>query len=214
MPHEPHAAFDDAVLDLIEHSPTGAVPNTPSHQDALSRLRAAHKVYPDADHRDGFVTARSLAGRPGFHASNLDELIAGRIAPEALEPNAAIFERYVKSLSAALQPRAEALRLRVAGRPVIHRAKAQLVHDPLHSLFLVPGTGPHPGIPGNYLHGQIVETGGEGATAWMVQLHDSDDGVAIIEEPTLAAVLGHLQEVLAAAPFGLEELEALGFRML
>lgn len=214
MPHDPHAEFDEALLDLIEHSSTGIVPGTPSHQESLRRLRAAHKVYADADRRDGYVTARSLAGRPCFHAANLDELIAGRIAPEALEPNAAIFDRYVKSLPPALQPRAEALRTRVAGRPILHRGKGQTVHDPLHSLFLVPGTGPHPGIPGNYLHGQIVETGTADAGAWALHLHDSDDGAAVIEEPELGAVLGHLQEVLAAAPFGLDELEALGFRML
>lgn len=120
----------------------------------------------------------------------------------------------MKSLPAPVQPRAEALRLRVAGKPVIHRAKVQIVHDPLHSLVLVPGSGPHPGIPGNYLYGQVIETGATGAAAWVIHLHDSDDGAAIIEEPTLAAALGHLQEVLAAAPFAMDELEALGFRML
>jgi hypothetical protein len=214
MPHDPHAAFDEAVLDLIDHSPTGAVPGTPSHQDALKRLRAAHKVYADADHKDGYVTARALASRPCFHAANLEDLIAGRIEPEALEPNGAIFDRYVKSLPAALQARAEAVRAKVVGRAVVHRAKTSHVHDPLHSLFMVPGAGPHPGLPGNYLHGQIVETGASGPAAWALQLHDSDDGVAVIEEPTLAAVLAHLQEVFAAAPFAMDELEALGFRMI
>jgi len=214
MPHDANAAFDETLLDWIEHSATGAVPGTPSHQDALRRLRAAHKVYVDADHKDGFVTARSLAIRPCFHAGNLDELIAGGISPDALEPNAAIFDRYVKSLPAALQPRAEALRLRVVGRPILHRSKVLVVHDPVHSLFLVPGCGTHPGIPGNYLHGMLIETGETGAAAWALHLHDSDDGAAIIEEPTLAAVLGHLQEVLAAAPFALDELDALGFRLL
>lgn len=214
MPHDPHAPFDETVLDLIDHSATGAVPGTPSHQDALNRLRAAHKVYPDADHKDGYVTARALASRPSFHAANLDELMAGRIPPEALEPNAAIFDRYVRSLPVALQARAEAVRLKVVGRVILHRAKTQQVHDPLHSLFLVPGAGPHPGLPGNYLYGQIVETGAPGSAAWALQVHDRDDGVAVIEEPTLAAVLAHLQEVLGAAPFAMDELEALGFRMV
>jgi hypothetical protein len=79
MPHDAHAAFDHDVLDLIEHSPTGAVPMTPSYQDALDRLRASYQIYRDADHKDGYVTARRLATRPCFQANNLDALLAGAI---------------------------------------------------------------------------------------------------------------------------------------
>ncbi len=214
MPQDLQTKFDETVLDMIEHSPTGAVPNTTSHQDALKRLRAAHKVYASADHKDGYVTARSLAHHPCFHAENLDELIAGRIGVEALESNGAIFDRYLATLSLPLQTRAEPFRVRVAGRPVLHRAKVQVAHDPVHSLFLVPGAGVHPGIPGNYLHGQIVETGTSGATAWAIQLHDSDDGVAIYEAATLAEVIEHVQELCASAPFSMDELGGLGFRIV
>src|SRR5471032_3401906 len=105
MPHNPHAQFDESVLDLIEHSPIGAVPGTPSHRDALNRLHASHQVYADADHKDGHVTARSLARRPCFHARNLDALIAGAIDATALEPNAGIFDRYVASLPAERRAR-------------------------------------------------------------------------------------------------------------
>ena len=47
--------------------------------------------------------------------------------------------------------------------------------------------------------------------AWTVRLHDSDDGAASFAAPTIGAVLAKLQEVLASAPFHLDELEALGF---
>jgi hypothetical protein len=33
-----------------------------------------------------------------------------------------------------------------------------MAHDPIHTLFLVPGAGPNPGIPGNYLHGSAAGT--------------------------------------------------------
>src|SRR5471030_988370 len=98
MSQNPHAHFDENVLDIIEHSPVGAVPNTPSHQDALGRLHASHQVYADADHKDGHVTARALARRPGFHASNLAALLAGAIDVTALESNESIFDRYLQSL--------------------------------------------------------------------------------------------------------------------
>lgn len=210
MPHDSHAEFEHAVLELIEHSPIGAVPRTLTHQDALKRLLSTQQVYASADHKDGFVTARALAKLPSFHAENLDELIAGRIAPDALETNARIFDRYVQSLPEALRARAEGKRLAVAGKPTHHRSKhdGAVIHDPVHSLFLVPGGGVHPGLPGNYLFGFVQEMS---AGAWTVHLHDSDDGAATFAAPNLPEALGKLEEVLASAPFHLSELEALGF---
>jgi len=215
VPRDPNEHFDQTVLDLIEHSPVGAVPATPTHQDALKRLYAAHQVYADADHREGHVTARSLARLPAFHAKNLDELIAGRIGAEALEPNASIFDRYIHSLPAERRAKTEARRLIVAGRPIHHRAHHAVTaaHDPVHSLFLLPGGGPHPGLPGNYLYGSVYETGA-GSSPWAVNLHDSDDGAALFEAPSIQDALAKLQEVLESAPFTLVELEALGFRLI
>lgn len=206
--------FDEAVLDKIEHSPIGAVPHTPSYVDAVARLSQAQKIYPDADHKDGWVTARSLAKRPTFHASNWEEFAAGKIADTALESNASVFSRYVASLPVALQTRAEALRVRVAGKPVHHRAKAGTVfHDPIHALFLVPGAGPNPALPGNYLHGTIVQLGADAAmSAWAVDVHDSDDGIVLFDAANFAEAAAKLQEVLESAPFHLWELEGLGFR--
>jgi hypothetical protein len=211
MSTDPHASFDQTVLDVIEHSPTGAVPHTPAYQDALKRLRTSHQVYADADHKDGYVTARSLAKRPLFHANNLDALIAGRITPDKLEADASIFARYVQSLPPAQRPQAEAYRSRVVGRPVHHRAKHDeaVVHDPVHTLFLVPGAGVNPGLPGNYLYGSVFETA---AAGWGVQLHDRDDGLSVCVAPDLAAALAKLQEVLESAPFLMSELEAFGFQ--
>lgn len=201
------------VLDLIEHHPHGIVPATPAYQDALRRLYATQQVYASADHKDGHVTARSLAGAPAFHAANLPDLVAGRISPEALEANGAIFDRYIAHLPAPLRLRAEAQRLRVVGKPIHHRTKTS-VHDPIHSLFLVPGTGPHPGLPGNYLYGSLFETGSDPSTGhWAVQLQDADDGVAVFDAASLAEALGKLEEVLASAPFTLGELDALGFHL-
>jgi len=215
MPHDPHEDFDHAVLDLIEHNPSGTVPGTPAYQDALKRLYAAHQVYADADRKDGHVTARSLAKRPSFHAKNLDEWIAGRIEAEALEANSGIFDRYLQSLPSERRAKAEARRLVVAGRPAHHRHKHEgtVVHDPVHSLFLVPGAGPHPGLSGNYLYGSVYETGVK-ASPWAVNVHDNDDGAALFEAPTLPEALAKLQEVLESAPFNLDELEGLGFRMI
>ena len=34
---------ENATMEMIEHSPTGAVPHTPTYQDALKRLYAAQK---------------------------------------------------------------------------------------------------------------------------------------------------------------------------
>ncbi len=214
MPH-PNEDFDHHLLEIIEQSATGAVPSTPFHQDGLNRLRASHQVYPDADHKDGYVTARSLAGRPAFHAGNLEDLVAGRIDPEALEANGAIFDRYVQSLPAERRARAEARRLVVAGKPVHHRAHGAGVvqHDPVHSLVLVPGSGPHPGLPGNYLYGQVYETGAKPGP-WSIILHDGEDGASLFAAPSMAEALGKLQEILACAPFTLEELGALGFKLI
>ena len=215
MPQDPHAAFDHSVLDLIEHSPIGAVPHTPSYVDALGRLYASHQVYADADHRGGHVTVRSLATRPCFQPANVDALLAGAIDADALEPNAKVYDRYVASLPAALRPRAESLRAMVIGKPAHHRAKhgAAEVHDPLHAMFLVPGAGPHPGLPGNYLHGAVFHVGADDASgAWVVQVHDVDDGASEIQLTTLGEALNTMQELLGIMPFHLSELAALGFK--
>ena len=218
MPQDPNAAFDSALLEKIELSPVGAVPHTPAYQDALKRLQASHQVYGDADHKDGFVSARSLSGRPVFHAGNLEDFAAGRIADTALETNAAVFERYVQSLTPAQQAKAVAYRVSVPGKPIHHRkhhgpGPAPVIHDPVHTLFLVPGGGPHPGLPGNYLYGFLHEVAGkDGATAWSIIVHDSQDGVELLDTPTLAEAFEKLQEVLASAPFHLGELHELGFR--
>jgi hypothetical protein len=215
MPHDPHAEFDQSVLDLIERSPTGAVPRTPSYTDALERLYASHQIYADADHKDGHVTVRSLATRPALAAANLDEFLAGKIEADALESNTSIFDRYVASLPAAHRARAEACRVVVIGKPALHRAKhgAGVGHDPLHALFLVPGAGPNPGLPGNYLHGAVFHVGADDATgSWIVHVHDSDDGASLCNVPTLTEAMEKMQEVIASAPFHLSELAALGFR--
>ena len=215
----PHEKFDQTVLEMIEHSPVGAVPITPAYQDALTRLRASHQVYASADFKDGHVTARSLANLASFHAGNLDALIAGQIAAEALESNASIYSRYVQSLPSSRRAAAESHRVMVAGKPAHHRAKhigaAKVVaHDPVHTLYLVPGTGPHPGLPGNYLHGSALQLHADDPNSpWTIHLHDSDDGAAIFDAPTMAEALAKLQEVLACAPFNMNELEALGFRL-
>jgi hypothetical protein len=212
MPSDPHAQFDHAVLDIIDHSPIGAVPHTPAYQDALKRLYASHQVYADADHKDGHVTARALARLPLFHASNLAALAEGRIAPAELEPNGAIYDRYVQSLPAPLRAKAEGFRTMVIGKAVHHRARHghAVIHDPVHTIFLVPGAGPHPGLPRNYLHGSMFQVSAD-ATAWAVHVHDNLDGVAQADSAHLADALAHLQELIASAPFHLSELEALGF---
>lgn len=214
MPHDPHTAFDHHVLEMIEQSPVGAVPRTPAFQDALTRLRTSHQVYSHADHPDGFVTVRSLSSRPAFHANNLEALIVGAIDAAALESNASIFDRYVAALPAGLRNRAESHRLVVAGRPAHHRKHGGVIaQDPVHTLFLVPGAGANCGIPGNYLHGSVLQlTADPMAGGWAVHLHDRDDGAAMCDLPTLPDALVKLQEVLASAPFHLDELGALGFR--
>jgi hypothetical protein len=219
MSQDPHASFDQSVLDFIEHSPTGAVPHTPTYQDALRRLYASHQVYASADYKDGHVTVRSVARQPSFHAENLPALFTGQIPVGALEANDVIFDRYVASLPAALRPRAETHRLKAVGRPVLHRKHAHgsespvpAVHDPAHSLFLVPGTGPRLGLPGNYLHGVLAEIlHPEGEATWALQLHDAEDGAASFETPALPDALAKFEELLSSAPFHLSELPALGF---
>jgi hypothetical protein len=201
---------------LIEHNPVGAVPFTPAYRDALTRLYASHQVYPHADHKDGHVTARSLARLPLFHAQNLADVAAGSVPPEQIESNRSIFDRYVAALPVHLRAKAEGYRLTVAGRVAHHRAKhgVAVAHDPIHTLFLVPGTGVHPGLPGNYLYGSAFQVGSDAATSpWAVHLHDSDDGAALFDAPTMAAALAKLEEVLASAPFNMNELLALGFRL-
>jgi hypothetical protein len=214
MPHDPHTVFDHNVLELIEHSPVGAVPGTPLYQDALGRLRASHQVYPDADHASGYVTVRSLSVRPCFHASNLEALIVGAIEAVALESNASIYDRYVAALPAALRAKAEQHRLLVAVRPAHHRKHGGVVApDSVHTLFLVPGAGANPGLPGNYLYGAMLQRDADPvAGRWAVHVHDSDDGAAMYDAPTLPDALAKLQEVIASAPFHLNELGALGFR--
>ena len=217
MSQNPNAQFDDTVLGMIEHSPIGAVPHTPAYADALNRLYAAQKIYHDADHKDGHVTARSLAQLPHFQAGNLEAFAAGEIAATALEPNASIFERYVQSLGLDYRKKAESLKLKVAGKPIHHRKHhgdhAPVIHDPVHTLFLVPGTGPNRGLPGNYLYGSVLEVSVT-PSAWALQLHDSDDGAAVFDAPTLQEAAAKLQEVFESAPFHLNELEALGFRLV
>jgi hypothetical protein len=198
---------------MIEHSPVGAVPHTPTYQDALRRLQASHQVYPSADYKGGYVTVRSLAALPLFYANNLDAFRAGAITAEQLDPDAVIFDRYVASLSVERRSRAAESRSLVVARKVQHRAKhgAQLQQDPAHTLFLMPGTGAHPGLPGNYLHGSLYQAGADPEGAWGLQVHDAEDGVARCTLPTRAAALEKFQELVASAPFQLAELDALGF---
>ncbi|MES1194830.1 MAG: hypothetical protein ABUL65_02975 [Opitutus sp.] len=212
---DPNAEFDHATLDKIEASPIGALPNTPAYQDSLRRLYAAQQVYPSADHKGGHVTARSLIQLPFFHANNLEAFIAGEINDDTLEPNASIYERSVQSLSIDQRAKAESYRLTVIGKAIHHRAKHGVVaiHDPLHTLLLVPGAGPHPGLPGNYLHGAVFHVGDEATGNWVIHVHDREDGASLFSTPKLPDVLAKLQEVLASAPFHLNELNALGFHL-
>ena len=219
MSQDPHAQFDHTVLDKIELSPVGAVPHTPAYQDALKRLYASHQVYADADHKDGHVTARSLNGRPLFHATNLQAYVAGEIADTALEANMAIFERYLQSLTPEQRTKAEAYRASVPGKQIHHRKHAgtttQTIHDPVHTLFLVPGSGPHAGLPGNYLYGFLHEVAAErGPATWAILVHDSLDGLERCDVATLPEAFAKLEDVLASAPFHLGELAELGFRAI
>ena len=212
----PHSEFEQTVLETIEHSPVGAVPRIPTYLDALAPLLASFQVYAAADQKDGYVTARSLASRPSFAAANIDALLAGQIDVEALEPNAAIFARYVAALPADHQAKATDLRATIAGRPTQHRAKhaGAEIHDPIHSLFLVPGSGPERALPGNYLYGFIHQLGADrDGPVWAVHLHDAGDNTAISGGLSLADALGKFQELAASAPFHLHELADLGFEL-
>jgi hypothetical protein len=214
MSQDPNAEFDHSVLDKIELSPIGALAATPAYQDALKRLYAHQQVYPNANHKGGHVTARSLTQLPTFAANNLDAFIAGQISEDALESGASIYDRYVQSLPIDQRARAEANRLMVIGKTAHHRAKhgAAAVHDPMHTLFLVPGAGPNPGLPGNYLYGSLLHIGPDADTgAWAVHVHDSLDAWSEFTTPLLADALAKLQETIASAPFHLKELTELGF---
>lgn len=213
MPHDPHSQIDQTVLEMIEHSPVGAVPHTPSYQDALKRLRASHQVYVSADHKGGYVSVRSLAAAPCFYAENLAAVAAGKAALSELESDASIFDRYVRSLPAALHAKAEACRALVVGRRVHHRAHhgVEAAQEPAHTIFLVPGSGPNPGLPGNYLHGSLLQTPNG---AWTLHLHDSLDGAVVCPVASQAEAFSKLEEVVASAPFLLSELDSLGFRLV
>lgn len=215
MSIDPNAEFDHTVLDMIESNPIGALPVTPAYQDALLRLYAARQVYAHADYKGGHVTARYLLSLPSFHANNIADFISGSISEDQLEANSSIYDRYVASLNPESRDRAEAMRLMVIGKPSHHRTKhgQDMVHDPMHTLFLVPGAGPHPGLPGNYLHGAVFHIGDETMGSWVVHVHDSDDGASVHNSPTLPEALSKLEEVLASAPFHLKELDELGFQM-
>jgi hypothetical protein len=80
-------------------------------------------------------------------------------------------------------------------------------------LFLVPGTGPHPGLPGNYLYGSLYQAGSAAGGAWGIYLHDAEDGLARCELPDQASAVERFREVIASAPFQLAELDALGFHI-
>jgi len=216
MASNPHAQIDQTVLEMIEHSPTGAVPHTPAYQDALVRLRAAHQVYASADHKNGFVSVRSLAVQPSFYAQNLEAFLAGKVDVTALESEASIYSRYVKSLPAALQAGAEERRTAVVAKRTHHRVKhgGEAVQDPAHTIFLIPGAGPNPGLSGNYLFGSVLQTTADAANgAWALHVHDREDEAAVCAADSQVAAFEKLQEVLASAPFQIGELEALGFRM-
>lgn len=214
MSQDPRASFDQTVLDLIDHSPIGAVPHTPTYDEAIKRLLAAQKIYRSADHKDGYTTARSLSRLSSFHAANWESFVRGEIDDELLEPNSSVFNRYVASLVPDQQKRAEAYRSRSAGKPVMHRGRQGAVfHDPIHALFLVPGSGPNGGLPGNYLHGSLIQLGPDPRnSAWAVDVHDADDSVALYDATNLSDAAAKLTEILESAPFFLWELEVLGFR--
>ncbi len=212
MPTSSNSPFDQSVLDLIEHNAGGSVPHTPTYDDALARLRSTQQIYANADHKGGHVTARSLAGRAPFYATNLPGTATSLEQVPTLETNASIFARYLASLSPAQRVQAEKFRLAVTGRPVHHRHKGEgpQIHDPLSTIFLLPGGGPQPGLPGNYLHGFLSEGQGD---AWCIQVLDSDTDLAVAEEHSLAKILERFQDLLACAPFHLTELESLGFTL-
>jgi hypothetical protein len=166
-------------------------------------------------HHAIICAVRALAARPSFHAGNIAAVVAGREAPTALEADTAVFDRYVASLPAALQPTAETFRPKAVGRRLLHRAKlADTAHDPVHSLFLVPGVGLNPGLPGNYLYGSIIEDdAADPHCTWSLHVHDRDDGAASCDGLPRDAAWAKFEELLASAPFMLSELDALDFRL-
>jgi hypothetical protein len=88
-----------------------------------------------------------------------------------------------------------------------------IVHDPVHTLFLVPGAGAHPGITGNYVFGSLLQLAADAvAGGWALHVHDADDGASACDAPTRADAVAKLLELIASAPFHLNELGALGFR--
>lgn len=214
MSTTPAAQMEQTVLEMIEHSPTGAVPRTPTYRDALARLLAAHQVYPSADYKDGYATVRSLASAPAFLAANFEGFAAGAVPAEELEPDAGVFARYVAARPEGLRAKAEAARAAVVAKKAQHRARHGVAaQEPAHTLFLVPGTGPHPGLPGNYLYGSLYQKSTAADGAWGIYLHDAEDGAARCELPTRAAAIERFREMLASAPFQLAELDALGFHV-
>jgi hypothetical protein len=50
--------------------------------------------------------------------------------------------------------------------------------------------------------------------SWSVQVHDCDDGAAVFSAASLQGALAKLQEVLDSAPFNMNELGGLDFRIL
>lgn len=216
MPLDPLTQFDQHLLEMIEQSPTGTSPKTPAHQQALARLIAAHQVYHSADHQEGYATVHALTQLPLFYAHNLEDVMTGAAEESDLESDESIFDRYVASLPEALRESAKAARTTAVGRKLLHRSKHDgiVFHDPVHSLFLIPGGGLNPGLPGNYLHGSIFQDHVDDlAGAWALHIHDRDDGAATSEVPTREAALEKFHDVLACAPFLLSELDALNFQL-
>lgn len=217
MPQNPNAQVDSVTLDLIEHNATGSVPATPSFQDSILRLISSHQIYANADFKGGYVTARSLAGKVCFIAKNLKDVAEHKITPDLLESNNSIFDRYLISLNERQKNTAEPKRALVAGKVAHHRAKwvgdKKIVdHDPIHSLFLVPGCGKHVGLPGNYLYGMLFQVTDQQDSPWNLHLHDTDDGLATCTFANLKLALDKLDELVASAPFTLSELTALDFK--
>lgn len=203
---------------MIEHSPGGSVPHTPIYDEAIARLHATRQAYASADYKDGHVTARSLACLPLFFAANLTQFAASKDASVTLESNSSIFDRYLASLSAQQRSQAERFRIPVAGHPIHHRHKADAdgsaTRDPLNTIFLIPGAGPKPGLPGNYLHGSLSERQDVSqGKSWCIQVLDSDNDTAFFQSASFSEAVAKLQELLGSAPFHLAELEALGFAL-
>ena len=77
----------------------------------------------------------------------------------------------------------------------------------------MPGTGPQPGLPGNYLYGSALQTGSDPAGAWAIHVHDLEAGATVREFSSRGEALASLQDLLTSAPFQLAELATLGFRV-